>query len=198
MWFFSFKLQVIAVISGMETIAVIFTIPYSIALLRMVAPGTGFRGVTLFQFRNRWRTKKGLRCKVVDFRSKNRWRQKKGLRLKTMLSVQMKLETKQNEKTRSSPQISGAGPPRGGKGSTMILGPMDFREPMKGPMGFRKAVGFSGPSRGPMSLKRTHQNDTEKSACEAWRPFFFHGNHLISTGKTVTISVKTFFLEITS
>ena len=54
------------------------------------------------------------------------------------------------------------------KGVTMTPGPMDFR----GPMGFRKAVGFSGPSRGPMSSRGAHRNDTEKSACEAWRPFF--------------------------
>ena len=32
-----------------------------------------------------------------------------------------------------------------------------------GPMGFRKAVGF----RRPMSSRGAHQNDTEKSACEA-------------------------------
>ena len=35
----------------------------------------------------------------------------------------------------------------GGQGGTMTSGPRDFR----GRMGFRKAVGFSGPSRGPMS-----------------------------------------------
>ena len=47
------------------------------------------------------------------------------------------------------------GPPRRGQGGTMTPGHMDFR----GPMGFRKIFGFS--SRG------AHQNDTEKSACEA-------------------------------
>ena len=52
-------------------------------------------------------------------------------------------------------------------------------------MGFRKAVGFSRP----MSPRGVHRSDTEKSACEAWKPFFF----LISTGKTVRILVKTFF-----
>ena len=66
----------------------------------------------------------------------------------------------------------------------MTPGLMDFR----GPMGFRKAVGFSGP----MSSRGAHRNDNEKSACEAARPFFF-GDHLILTEKTVRISVKTFF-----
>ena len=51
----------------------------------------------------------------------------------------------------------------GGQGGTMTPGPMDFR----GPMVLRKAVGFSGPSRGPMSSRGAHGNDTEKSACEA-------------------------------
>ena len=81
------------------------------------------------------------------------------------------------------------GPPRGGQGGTMTAGLMDFR----GPMGFRKAVGFSGPSRGPMSSRGVHRDDTEKSACEAWRPFFFR-DRLISSEKTVRISVKTFFV----
>ena len=63
-----------------------------------------------------------------------------------------------------------AGPPRRGEaGGTMTPGAIDFR----GPMGFRKAVGFSGPSRGPMSSRGAHRKDTENSACEAWRPFFF-------------------------
>ena len=31
-------------------------------------------------------------------------------------------------------------------------------ELMRGPMGFRKAAGFSGPSRGPMSSKGAHRN----------------------------------------
>ena len=43
-------------------------------------------------------------------------------------------------------------------------------------MGFRKAAGLSGPSREPMSSRRAHRNNTEKSACEAW-------DLLISTGK---------------
>ena len=68
--------------------------------------------------------------------------------------------------------------------------PMDFR----GPIGFRKAVGFSRPSTGPMSSREAHRNATEKSACQALRSFlFFFGVHLISTGKTIRILVKTFF-----
>ena len=42
-----------------------------------------------------------------------------------------------------------AGPPRGVAGGAMTPGPMDFR----GPIGFRKAAGFSGPSRGPVSSR---------------------------------------------
>ena len=56
----------------------------------------------------------------------------------------------------------------------MTPGLMDFR----GPMGFRKAVGFKVR----ISVK-----------------IFFFGNHLISTGKIVTISVETsFFFDIIS
>ena len=56
----------------------------------MVAPGARLRGVTLFlRFKNRSRQKKGLRRKISGF------------------LVQTRLETKQNEKTRSSPQIRG-------------------------------------------------------------------------------------------
>ena len=56
-----------------------------------------------------------------------------------------------------------AGPPRGEAGGHNDPGPMDFRGPM----------GFSGC----MSYKRVHRNDTEKSACEAWRPFFLEINY---------------------
>ena len=42
----------------------------------------------------------------------------------------------------------------GGQVGTKTPGPMDFRGPIKGPMGFRKAVGFSGLSRGLMSSRR--------------------------------------------
>ena len=60
------------------------------ALLGMVAPGTGLRGATLFRSKNRQRPKrKGLRRKISGF------------------LVQMGLETKENEKQRFSPQISG-------------------------------------------------------------------------------------------
>ena len=46
------------------------------ALLKMVAPGAGFRGGTLFRTKNRWipNKKKDLRW---DFRSKSMWRPKK-------------------------------------------------------------------------------------------------------------------------
>ena len=57
----------------------------------MVVPGAGFHGVALFRSKNRQRQKKkkSLRHKIGAF------------------SVQMRLEIKQNEKTRSSPQIIG-------------------------------------------------------------------------------------------
>ena len=73
---------------------------------------------------------------------------------------------------------------RGGAGGTMTLGPMDFR----GPMGFRKAVGFNGPIE--MTLRNQHVKPEGL--------FFLFGDHLISTGQTVRISVKTFFFQITS
>ena len=50
----------------------------------------------------------------------------------------------------------------------MTPGSMDFG----GPMGFRKAAGYSGPSRGPMSSKVAHRNDIKKSTCDSeiiWR-----------------------------
>ena len=56
----------------------------------MVAPGAGLRGVTLFRSKTRSRPKKKDLCsKASGF------------------LVQMKLESKQNEKARSSSQISG-------------------------------------------------------------------------------------------
>ena len=55
----------------------------------------------------------------------------------------------------------------GWQGGAMTPGPMDFRGPM----------GFSGSSRGPMSSRGARRNDTEKLACEAWRPFFFWRSH---------------------
>ena len=44
--------------------------------------------------------------------------------------------------------------------------------------------------RGPWASEKplAHRNDTEKSACEAGRPFFFYfGDHLIPTEKTVFV-----------
>ena len=56
-------------------------------------------------------------------------------------------------------------------------------------MGFRKVVGFSGPSKGPieMTLRNQHVRPEDLSF------FFFFADHLNSTGKTVRISVMTFF-----
>ena len=55
----------------------------------MVAPGAGFRGAPFFGPKTGEDQKKGLYREISGF------------------SVQMRLETKQNEKTSSSPQISG-------------------------------------------------------------------------------------------
>ena len=94
-----------------------------------------------------------------------------------------------------SPKCQGPSQGRreGGQGGTMTLGSMDFR----GPMGFRKAVDFSGPSRGSMSSRGAHGNDTEKSACEAWRPFcFVFCRSPNFDRKNLRISVKTFYTSI--
>ena len=49
-----------------------------------------------------------------------------------------------------------------------------------------------GPMRRPLAREGAHRNDSEKYV-KPLRPFFFFfGDHLISTGKTVTISAKTF------
>ena len=67
----------------------------------MVAPGAGLCGVTLFRSKNKWRPKQ---------KRKKRKKKEKGLRRKISgceFLVQMRLDTKQNEKTTSLPQISG-------------------------------------------------------------------------------------------
>ena len=79
--------------------------------------------------------------------------------------------------------------------------PMDFG----GPMGFRKAAGFSG-----ITLRNhyvrpedffiyfgDHLILTKKNVRILVKTFFFV-DHLILTEKTVRILVKTFFFEITS
>ena len=82
----------------------------------------------------------------------------------------------------------------GGQGGTMT----------PEPMGFRKAVGLSGPSRGPMSSREGPSKWHWEISMWSLKTFssfffFFFGDHLNSTGKTVRISVKTFFFsEITS
>ena len=61
-----------------------------------------------------------------------------------------------------------------------------------GPIGFRKAVGFSGPSRGAMSLRGAHRNDTEKAAYEA----LFFGDHLMFDRKNrLNFGEDFFFLR---
>ena len=72
----------------------------------------------------------------------------------------------------------------------MTPGPMDFR----GPLGFRKAVGFSGPMSSRGGPSKWHWEISMWSLKTFFFFFFFFfGEHLISTGKTVRISVKTFF-----
>ena len=53
-------------------------------------------------------------------------------------------------------------------------------------MGFRKAVGFSKPSRGPMSLRGAHRNNAERSAYEAKKHFFWRSHH--NSDKTAAFS----------
>ena len=60
-----------------------------------------------------------------------------------------------------------------------------------GPMGFRKAADFSGPSRGPIGMTLRNQHVRPED------PFFF-GDHLILIKKNVRISVKTFFYFLRS
>ena len=59
-----------------------------------------------------------------------------------------------------------------GAGGTMTPEPMDF----KGPMGFREAhhgpLASGGPVEGPWAREGAQWNDTEKSPCEAGRPFY--------------------------
>ena len=98
-----------------------------------------------------------------------------------------------------------------GVGGTMTPDSIDFR----GPMGFRKAVGFNGLSTGTMSSRGAHWNDTEKK--QHVRPedlfffFFFEITYFrpkkplefrsrlffwrssIFDHQTVRILVKTFF-----
>ena len=76
-----------------------------VALLKMVAPGAGFRGGTLFRNKH-WRRpkKKGLRCKINGFSVQKyvKTKKKKGLRLKiSTFLVQLRMRTtKQSEKSK--------------------------------------------------------------------------------------------------
>ena len=74
-----------------------------------------------------------------------------------------------------------AGPPRGG---AMTLEPMGFRG------AHHEVVGFRGPSIELMEMTLRYQHVKTEDLFF----FFFFGDNLISTRKTVRISVKTFFL----
>ena len=78
----------------------------------MVAPGAGFRGGTLSRSRNSEDPKKNdVRRKSSGFsfqKQINTKKEKKGLCSKiTGFSVEMRLDTRQIQKTRFSPQLSG-------------------------------------------------------------------------------------------
>ena len=78
-----------------------------------------------------------------------------------------------------------SGPPRGGgAGGTMTLGPMDFR----GPWASGRPLASTGQSKWHWEISTWSRKVF----------FFLFGDHLISTGQTVRISVKTFFFQITS
>ena len=84
-----------------------------------------------------------------------------------------------------------AGLPRGGGRGKMTPGPMEFRRPM----GFREAhhgaLGFRGPSRGPISSRGGPSKwHWEISMCNL-KAFFLRSPKF--DRKTVRISVKTFF-----
>ena len=81
----------------------------------------------------------------------------------------------------------------GSRGVQWPRGPWTLGDPMKDPMGFRKAVGISGHSREPMSSRGVHQNNTEKSACEAWRPFFFGDHQILNPEKPLEFRWRPFF-----
>ena len=68
---------------------------------------------------------------------------------------------------------------RGGQGVTMTPGTMDFR----GPLGIRKAVGFSGPSRGSPNFERKKRSIFGEDLF-----FFFRRSHHISN-KTAAFSL---------
>ena len=77
----------------------------------------------------------------------------------------------------------------------MNPGPIDFRGPMRGLMGFGgghyRARWLQG------AQQRAHRNDTEKSACGRPKTFFFcfflFGHHLKILRKRWHFSLKTFF-----
>ena len=55
-------------IFGFRTFVPVKIPQFTEALLKMVAPGAGFRGDTLFRTKIKWRPKKkGLRCKISGF-----------------------------------------------------------------------------------------------------------------------------------
>ena len=74
------------------------------------------------------------------------------------------------------------GPPRGGQGG----------QSPRGSWASRRLMASVRPAEGPWAREGSYRNDSEKLPCEALKTFFFE-DHLISTGKTVRISVKTFF-----
>ena len=75
-----------------------------------------------------------------------------------------------------------AGPTRGGgKGGQWPPGPMEFRGPKRGPMSSR-----GGPSKWHWEVKGPSKSHVNRLIC--------FGDHLISAGKTVKISEKTFFV----
>ena len=64
----------------------------------------------------------------------------------------------------------------------------------RGPWASGRPLASAGPEEGPWAREGAHRKDTEKSACEAWRPFFWGSSNF--DRKKVRISVKTFFFFV--
>ena len=78
----------------------------AVTLLGMMATGVGFRGVTPFRSKNRWKPeKKVIAVKLVGFRPRNMWspKRKKKIFAAKLVGFRSKMRTEK----RSSPQISG-------------------------------------------------------------------------------------------
>ena len=91
-----------------------------------------------------------------------------------------------------------SGPPREAAGGTMTLGPMDFRGPIRRPMGSRGthhgARWLQSAQQKAHGLQRAHQNDAEKSVCGRPKIFLF-GDHIKILRKLWHFPWRPFFWD---